>query len=48
MGRKIFKRSFNVNNLIEIQENIIAEISSILGSEYGIIMQRLAGRIKSR
>ena len=40
-----YLRDHSVNNLIEIQENIIAEISSILGSEYGIIMQRLTGEL---
>ena len=40
-----YLKDHSVNNLIEIQENIITEISSILGSEYGIIMQRLTGEL---
>ena len=41
-----YLRDLTAANLIEIQENIITEISSILGSEYGIILQKVSHDIK--
>jgi len=41
-----YLRDLTASNLIEIQENIITEISSILGSEYGIILQKVSYDIK--
>jgi TolB-like protein len=40
-----YLRELSGNNLNDILENIIREISSVLGSEYGIIMQRLTGEL---
>jgi adenylate cyclase len=37
-----YLKDLSASNLIEIQENIINDISGILGSEYGIILQRLS------
>jgi TolB-like protein/Tfp pilus assembly protein PilF len=40
-----YLRELSGHNLNEILENIISEISSVLGSEYGIIIQRLTGEL---
>ncbi len=40
-----YLREISGDDLNEIQENIIAKISSVLGSEYGVIMQRLTGEL---
>ena len=37
-----YSRTLTSNNLIKIQENIACEISFVLGSEYGIILQQLS------
>jgi TolB-like protein len=40
-----YLRDLSAANLIKIQESIISEISGILGSEYGIILQTLSNDI---
>jgi len=40
-----YLRELSGNDLNEIMENIISEISSVLGSEYGIIIQRLTSEL---
>ena len=40
-----YLRELSGNNLNEILENVIREISSVLGSEYGIIIQRLTSEL---
>ena len=37
-----YLKELSGNDLNEIQENIISEISSVIGSEYGIILQKLS------
>jgi adenylate cyclase len=37
-----YRRDLSAASLIEIQENIVADIAGIVGSEYGIILQQLS------
>lgn len=42
-----YKQNINPENLLEIEENIVREITSVVGSEYGIILQRLTKDTKN-
>jgi TolB-like protein len=41
-----FTRDLSIDSLFKIQNDIVAEISSLIGSEYGIIMEKIASELK--